>query len=76
VEDRIDHFERRLADNLTGLLALANEHGKAGRHEHEAVVLERYVAAHVHERTVRQRTSQIRFRVQLTEETLVEIELV
>ncbi len=49
MEDRIDYFERMLADNPdnpTGLLALANEYGKAGRHEDEAVVLERYVATH------------------------------
>jgi tetratricopeptide (TPR) repeat protein len=49
VEDRIDYFERMLADdpdNPTGLLALANEYGKAGRDEDEAAVLERYVASH------------------------------
>jgi len=47
VEDRIDYFERMLADNPdnpTGLLALANEYRKAGRDEDEAAVLERYVA--------------------------------
>jgi tetratricopeptide (TPR) repeat protein len=47
VEDRIDYFERMLADNPdnpTGLLALANEYRKAGRDEEEAAVLERYVA--------------------------------
>ena len=41
MEDRINYFERMLADNPdnpTGLLALANEYGKAGRHEDEAVV--------------------------------------
>jgi predicted Zn-dependent protease len=49
VEDRIDYFERMLADNPdnpTGLLALANEYGKAGRHEDEAAVLQRYLATH------------------------------
>jgi len=49
VEDRIDYFERMLADNPdnpTGLLALANEYGKAERYEDEAVVLERYVSRH------------------------------
>jgi predicted Zn-dependent protease len=49
VEDRIDYFERMLADNPdnpTGLLALANEYRKAGRYEDEAAVLERYVANH------------------------------
>jgi predicted Zn-dependent protease len=33
-------------ENPTGLLALANEYGKAGRHEDEAGVLRRYLAAH------------------------------
>lgn len=49
MEDRINYFERMLAenpDNPTGLLALANEYGKAGRDEAEAAVLERYVATH------------------------------
>ena len=49
MEDRINYFERMLADNPdnpTGLLALANEYGKAGRDEDEAAVLQRYVAAH------------------------------
>ena len=49
MEDRIVYFERMLADNPdnpTGLLALANEYNKAGRHEDEAAVLERYVATH------------------------------
>ena len=47
MEDRINYFERMLADNPdnpTGLLALANEYGKAGRHEDEAAVLQRYVS--------------------------------
>jgi tetratricopeptide (TPR) repeat protein len=49
VEDRIEYFERMLADNPdnpTGLLALANEYNKAERYEDEATVLERYVATH------------------------------
>lgn len=49
MEDRIGYFERMLADNPdnpTGLLALANEYQKAGRHEDEAAVLERYVSVH------------------------------
>ncbi len=49
MEDRIDYFERMLAgnpDNPMGLLALANEYGKAGRDEDEAAVLQRYVASH------------------------------
>jgi Tfp pilus assembly protein PilF len=73
VEDRIDYFERMLADNPdnpTGLLALANEYQKAGRHEDEAAVLERYLATHERERTVRQHTPQIRFRARLTEGAL------
>ena len=47
VEDRIEYFERMLADNPdnpTGLLALANEYNKVDRYEDEAAVLERYVA--------------------------------
>ncbi len=49
MEDRINYFERMLADNPdnpTGLLALANEYGKAERYEDEAAVLQRYVAKH------------------------------
>ena len=49
MEDRINYFERMLADNPdnpTGLLALANEYQKAGRYEDEAAVLERYVSVH------------------------------
>jgi hypothetical protein len=78
VEDRINYFERMLADNPdnpTGLLALANEYRKVERYEDEAAVLERYVVSHERERTVRQHTSQIRFRALLTEDAL-EIELV
>jgi tetratricopeptide (TPR) repeat protein len=47
--DRIDYFERMLADNPdnpTGLLALANEYDKAERYDDEAAVLQRYVATH------------------------------
>ena len=78
MEDRINYFERMLADNPdnpTGLLALANEYGKVERYEDEAAVLERYVSSHEHERTVRQHTPQVRFRAQLDEEDL-EIESV
>jgi thioredoxin-like negative regulator of GroEL len=78
VEDRINYFERMLADNPdnpTGLLALANEYQKVERYEDEAAALERYVATHERERTARQHTSQIRFRACLTEDAL-EIELV
>lgn len=49
MENRIDYFERMLAGNPgnpTGLLALANEYGKAGRDEDEAAVLSRYVRSH------------------------------
>ena len=49
MEDRINYFERMLAenrDNPMGLLALANEYGKAGRDEDEAAVLQRYVSVH------------------------------
>ena len=47
--DRIGYFEKMLANdptNATGLLALANEYGKAGRREDEAATLGRYVEAH------------------------------
>jgi tetratricopeptide (TPR) repeat protein len=49
VEDRINYFERLLADNPdnpTGLLSLANEYRKAERYEDEAAALERYVSIH------------------------------
>ena len=52
MEDRIEYFERLLADkpeNPTGLLALANEYQKAGRYEDEAAVLERYVSLPNHD---------------------------
>jgi tetratricopeptide (TPR) repeat protein len=52
VEDRINYFERMLADNPdnpTGLLALANEYQKAERYEDEAAVLERYVSLPNHD---------------------------
>ncbi len=69
MEDRIEYFERMLADNPdnpTGLLALANEYQKAERYEDEAAVLERYVANHEDERTLKQHTYQIRFAATLT----------
>ena len=49
MEDKIAYFERKLTDNPdnpTGLLALANEYQKAGRHEDEAAILRRYVVTH------------------------------
>jgi hypothetical protein len=78
VEDRIDYFERMLADNPdnpTGLLALANEYRKAGRYEDEAAVLQRYLAKHQCERTVRQHTPQLRFSAPLTGEDAGRVEL-
>jgi Tfp pilus assembly protein PilF len=72
VEDRINYFERMLADNPdnpTGLLALANEYQKAERYEDEAAVLERYVANHDDDKgTLRQHTYQIRFAATLTKD--------
>ena len=47
-QNRIDYFERMLADNPenpTGLLALANEYKKADRPEDEAAALGRYLSA-------------------------------
>jgi len=79
VEDRIDYFERMLADNPDnpiGLLALANEYGKAERYEDEAVVLERYVLRHEDECNVRQHIPQIRFRAQLTDGGIERVEVV
>ena len=49
MEDRIEYFERMLADNPdnpTGLLALANEYNKVDRHEDEAAILQRYISSH------------------------------
>jgi tetratricopeptide (TPR) repeat protein len=46
VEDRINRFERMLADNPSGLLALANEYRKVKRYEDEPATLERYVSTH------------------------------
>ena len=71
-EDRIEYYERMLADNPTGLLALANEYGKAGRDEDEAVTLERYVSTHDRKRTGRQHPPWIRFSARLPGTTLVE----
>jgi hypothetical protein len=77
VEDRINYFERMLADNSdnpTGLLALATEYQKAERYEDEAAVLERYVANHEDEGTLRQHTYQIRFVAPLTEDGVGHLE--
>jgi hypothetical protein len=78
VEDRIEYFERMLADNPdnpTGLLALANEYNKAGRHEDEAAVLERYVATHEDERSDKQHSPWIKFSARLTGDAAGRIEL-
>jgi hypothetical protein len=81
LEDRIEYYERMLADNPdnpdnpTGLLALANEYGKAGRDEHEAVTLERYVSTHDRERTDRQRQPWIGFSAPLTGDNAGRVEL-
>ena len=48
-QNRIEYFERMVADNPdnpTGLLALANEYQKAERFEDEAAALERYLVTH------------------------------
>ena len=78
MEDRINYFERMLADNPdnpTGLLALANEYKKAGREEDEAAVLKRYVEAHERERSGRQHAPRFSFRARLTGEGAGTIEL-
>jgi tetratricopeptide (TPR) repeat protein len=62
VEDRINYFERLLADNPdnpTGLLALANEYGKVERYEDEAAVLERYVSKHEDEGNAHARLGEV-----------------
>ena len=71
MEDRIDYFERMLADNPdnpTGLLALANEYQKVGRHEDEAVVLERYLATHEDEGNAYARLGEVLSRLGRKEE--------
>ncbi|MDP8925751.1 MAG: hypothetical protein M3M97_02335 [Actinomycetota bacterium] len=78
MEDRIEYFERMLADNPdspTGLLALANEYDKAGRYEDEAAVLERYVSSHERERTERQHPLWLRFNAPLTGGSSEKVEL-
>jgi tetratricopeptide (TPR) repeat protein len=48
-ENRIEYFERMVADNPdnpTGLLVLANEYQKAQRYEDEATALERYLSVY------------------------------
>ena len=78
MEDRIEYFERMLADNPdnpTGPLALANEYDKAGRYEDEAAVLERYVASHERECTGRQHPLWIRVSAPLTGGSSEKLEL-
>jgi hypothetical protein len=77
VEDRINYFERMLADNPnnpTGLLALANEYQKVERYEDEAAVLERYVENHEGEGTLKQHTYQIRFAATMTSDGVGHLE--
>lgn len=79
MEDRIAYFERMLADNPdnpTGLMALANEYGKAGRDEDEAAVLQRYVNAHAREHNERKHAPWIRFRGELTKDGVERVEVV
>jgi hypothetical protein len=61
LEDRIEYFERVLADNPTGLLALAKEYNKVERYEDEAAVLERYAVSREDERNTGQHPPWIRF---------------
>lgn len=60
-QDRISYFEKMLAENPnnpTGLLALANEYGKADRLEDETATLERYVAVSEDEGNAYQRLGE------------------
>ena len=71
MEDKIGYFERMLAenpDNPTGLLALANEYGKARRDEDEAAVLGRYVATHEDEGNAYARLGEVLARLERKEE--------
>jgi predicted Zn-dependent protease len=75
--NRIDYFERMLADNPdnpTGLLALANEYGKAERPEEEAAVLQRYVAKHDDEGNAYARLGEVLSRLGRQEEARVAYE--
>ncbi len=77
--NRIEYFERMLADNPdnpTGLLALANEYRNADRPDDEAAALERYLSAHPErERSERQRAPRFSFRARLTGDGAGMIEL-
>lgn len=66
MENRIDYFERMLEDNPdnpTGLMALANEYGKAGRDEDEAAVLRRYLESHEDEGNAYARLGEVLLRL-------------
>jgi tetratricopeptide (TPR) repeat protein len=75
--NRIEYFERMVADNPdnpTGLLALANEYGKAERYEDEAATLERYVAKHDDEGNAYARLGEVLTRLDRREEARVAYE--
>ncbi|CAN5608565.1 tetratricopeptide repeat protein [soil metagenome] len=75
--NRIEYFERMVADNPdnpTGLLALANEYGKADRPEDEAATLERYVAKHEDEGNAYARLGEVLIRLGRREEARVAYE--
>lgn len=77
MENRIDYFERMLAenpDNPTGLLSLANEYGKAERYEDEAAVLERYLATHEDEGNAYVRLGEVLVRLGRKDEARVAYE--
>ena len=78
MEDRIEYFERMLADNPdnpTGLLALANDYNKVERYEDEAAVLERYVASHERGRNERQHSLWLGFSAPLAGDNAGRVEL-
>lgn len=75
--NRIEYFERMVAenpDNPTGLLALANEYGKAERNEDEAATLERYVAKHEDEGNAYARLGEVLRRLGRQDEARVAYE--
>jgi predicted Zn-dependent protease len=76
--NRIDYFERMLADNPdnpTGLLALANEYGKAKRYEEESAVLQRYVAKHDDEGNAYARLGEVLSRLDRRDEARTAYEM-
>ncbi|CAN5836497.1 tetratricopeptide repeat protein [soil metagenome] len=69
--NKIEYFERMVADNPdnpTGLLALANEYGKAERYADEAAALERYVGQHEDEGNAYGRLGEVLLRLGRHEE--------